>query len=255
LKKTRISFYGTPHNFISSPSFATAKSALKKHTYSHLSFIFLPIRQILVGSFKSLYGMLQKIKRFFKNKWVKRITGFLLAWLIIHIIYICVDGCTDYQGNADVAIILGNTVFSNGKLSYWLQGRVDKAFALYKAGKVKKIFASGGISKHAEGDYPEGDAMKNYLLQHGVPETDIIADNGGQNTYLTAKDFIAWNTGRHYTSAIVVSQFYHITRCKYIFRKLGFTNVYNASSEKHTLMDVEGTLREVPAFYKYLLYY
>jgi vancomycin permeability regulator SanA len=199
--------------------------------------------------------MLQKTKRFFTGKWIKRVAGLLLVWIIIHIIYITVDGFNNYSGKADVAIILGNTVYANGSLSARLQGRVDKALALYKEGKVKKIFASGGIGAKENGRYPEGDAMKNYLLQHGVPETAIIADNSGQNTFLTAKDFIAWNETQHYSSAIIVSQFYHITRSKYIFRKLGFKNVYNASSEYYSFKDIVGVLREVPAFYKYVFVY
>src|SRR5438034_2243535 len=99
--------------------------------------------------------MLQKIRRFIKNKWTKRITGFLPAWIIIHLMFISIEGMNEYRGRADVAVILGNMVYSDGRLSSWLKGRVDKALTLYKAGKVKKIFASGGISRHPEGDSPE----------------------------------------------------------------------------------------------------
>lgn len=199
--------------------------------------------------------MLQKIKRVVSNRWVKRIALFLLAWIIIHIVYISIDGCRDYHGSADVAIILGNQVFADGRLSPWLKGRVDKALDLYRQGRVKKIFASGGISKNPGGNYPEGDGMKNYLVQQGVPAVDIIADNEGINSYFTAKNFIAWNQSQHYHDAIIVSQFFHITRCKYIMRKLGFMNVYSAASEKHSINDVVGALREVPALYKYMLVY
>jgi vancomycin permeability regulator SanA len=199
--------------------------------------------------------MLKKSRQLRKKKWVKRTAAFFLAWIAVHIIYISIDGCNDYKGNADVAVILGNRVFADGSLSNWLQGRVDKAMELYKQGRVKKIFASGGISKPEEGGQPEGNAMKNYLIKHGVPAKDIIADNLGQNTYLTAKDFIVWNEQYHYTSVVVVSQFYHITRIKYIFRKLGYKTVFNASSEVYSWKDIEGTLREVPAFYKYLISY
>ncbi|MES1221344.1 MAG: YdcF family protein [Bacteroidota bacterium] len=199
--------------------------------------------------------MQQKNKRPPGYKWIKRIAIFLFVWIIIHIVYITVDGLSSFKGNADVAIILGNRVFKDGSLSGWLQGRVDAALVLYKAGKVKKIFASGGTGTDPDNNYPEGDAMKNYLVQHGVPEEDIIADNKGQNTFLTAKDFIAWNETHHYTSAVVVSQFYHITRSKYILHKLGFKNVYSSSSVKYSWRDIGGTLREVPAFYKYLLLY
>ena len=199
--------------------------------------------------------MLQKVKRFLKHKWRTRIILFLLVWVIIHIIYICIDGLRNFKGNADVAIVLGNQVYKNDSLSTGLQGRVDEALVLYKAGRVKKIFVSGGISNDKDGRYPEGDAMQKYVRQHGVPAADVISDNNGQNTFLTAKDFIAWNQTHHYRSAVIVSQFYHITRAKYILRKLGFKNVYSASSEKYSWRDITGTLREVPAFYKYLFLY
>jgi len=179
----------------------------------------------------------------------------LVVWILIHIAYISIDGLTDYHGKADVAVILGNRVYANGRLSSWLQGRVDEALELYKEKKVRKIFASGGISTSEDGGYPEGTAMKSYLVDHGVPAEDVIADNAGVNTYWTARDFLEWNKTKHYQSVIVVSQFYHITRTKYIFHKLGIQGVHSASSHSYTWDDIVGTLREVPAFYKYVVVY
>jgi vancomycin permeability regulator SanA len=199
--------------------------------------------------------MLQKNKKTFRRRWLKRSIFFLAAWILIHVIYISIDGLQPFKGKADVAVILGNRVFADGRLSGWLQGRVDAALVLYKEKRVKKIFASGGISSPEDGGYPEADAMKRYLINLGVAPGDIIADNQGQNTFLTAKDFIRWNDSAHYQSVVLVSQFYHITRSKYIFKKLGFKNVHGASSTKFTWNDVVGTLREVPAFYKYVLLY
>lgn len=199
--------------------------------------------------------MLQKIKQRLRNKWFRRAALLLLAWICIHALYITIDGLQTFKGKADVAVVLGNHVFADGSLSSWLQGRVDAALLLYQEKRVKKIFVSGGISSNKDGNYPEGDAMKQYLLRRGVPGEDVIADNAGQNTFLTAKDFIAWNASAHYQSAVLVSQFYHITRCKYIFRKLGFKHVGGASSIKFSWRDVEGTFREVPALYKYALIY
>jgi vancomycin permeability regulator SanA len=178
-----------------------------------------------------------------------------MLWVLLHIVYISIDGLTGYQGKADVAVVLGNRVYADGSLSTWLQGRVDEALQLYKQKKVRKIFASGGVSTPENGGYPEGTAMKSYLVNHGVPAEDVIADNGGVNTYWTAKDFLEWNKSKHYQSVIVVSQFYHITRTKYIFHKLGITGVHSASSHSYSWSDVVGTFREVPAFYKYMLVY
>jgi vancomycin permeability regulator SanA len=192
---------------------------------------------------------------FFKRKWLKKVIIVALLWIAVHIAWITVDGLNDNCIQADVAIVLGNTVFCGRGLSPWLQGRVDKSLELYRQGKVKKIFVSGGISRPEDGGCPEGDAMRQYLIEHGVPAGDVISDNLGQNTYLTAKNFIAWNESHHYSSAVVVSQFYHITRCKYILRKLGFRNVQSASSEVRFRDDIMSTLREVPALYKYMIVY
>lgn len=194
-----------------------------------------------------------KNKRRFR--WIKKVAVMLMLWVVIHMVYISIDGLHDYKGNAGVAVILGNQVHADGSLSPWLKGRVDKAYELYKSGKVQMIFASGGIGTKEDGFSREGDAMKYYLVERGVPDSAIIADNAGQNTYLTAKNFLAWNTTHHYTSVIAVSQYYHITRIKYIFHKLGFANVYSASSDRYTFRDLVGLLREVPAFYKYMLAY
>lgn len=192
---------------------------------------------------------------FLKKKWPKRVLLVLFVWMLIHATVISYDGLHDKIGQADVAVVLGNSVLEDGSLSSWLQGRVDKALDLYHKGLVKKIFVSGGLTKPEDGGWPEGDAMKAYLLKKGLPEKDIIADNKGQNTYLTAKDFIEWNRDQHYQSVIIVSQFYHITRTKYIFRKLGFTQVYQAASDEYSWRDIISTIREVPAFYKYMLLY
>ena len=189
------------------------------------------------------------------NKKVRYVVWAIVSWLSLHIIYISIDGLTEYKGSADAAVILGNVVYKDGSLSSMLKGRTDAALRLYKEKKVKKIFASGGISKKENGRYPEGNAMKEYLVRNGVPAEDVIADNKGINTYWTAENYLHWSNANNYKSVIVVSQFYHITRTKYIFRKVGVQNVHDVSSDEYSWRDVLGTLREVPAFYKYLIVY
>lgn len=164
------------------------------------------------------------------------------------------DGLRDSNTASGIAIVLGNRVYADGTLATWTKGRVDKALQLYKEGRVKIIFVSGGYSM--ESNYAEGKAMKTYLVRKGIPDSVVIEDNQGANTYLTAVNFLKWNKGQHYSSVIVVSQFYHITRAKYILKKAGFEGeIYSASSDIFEWKDIMGTLREVPAFYKYVLFY
>jgi len=176
----------------------------------------------------------------------------ILAWIFLHCLWVTHEGLMNFSSKADVAIVLGNAVLDDGTLSPWLQGRVDEALELYRNGQVKKIFASGGIGKNR---LPEGDYMRKYLIEHGVDSSAVIGDNLGQNTFLTATNFQALNKQEHFNSAVVVTNFYHITRSKYIVRKLGFKNVEGAYSKYFAWNDWFGLGREFAAFYKYLLVY
>ncbi len=188
------------------------------------------------------------------HKWLKKILFFFGIWFIIHVMVITIDGLNDSNAKSTIAIVLGNRVFADGSLASWTKGRVDKAMELYKKGDVNYIFVSGGYSR--ESNYPEGKAMKNYLLLNGVPDSVIIEDNNGTNTYLTAANFLEINKKYQFSSVTVVSQFYHITRSRFILAKLGYPGkINNASSDIYNWKDIIGTIREVPAFYKYLLLY
>jgi vancomycin permeability regulator SanA len=189
--------------------------------------------------------------RFIKT--IRIIVIVFFTWFAVHTIFICFDGLKAYRGNADVAIVLGNVVFADSSVSPWLQGRLDKALFLYNSGRVKTIFLSGGKGDHG---VSEGDGMKRYLRMRNVPLSDLISDNQGNNTFLSAKDFIALNDSLHFTSAIVVTSFYHITRAKYIIRKLGFKQVEGVSSDRIFLTkDWFALIREFFAFYKYAIFY
>jgi vancomycin permeability regulator SanA len=176
----------------------------------------------------------------------------LLAWFFLHCLWVVWDGFREPPAKADIAVVLGNTVYADGSLSPWLQGRVDEALHLYRNGQVKKIFVSGGTGTS---EFPEGDGMRNYLVQQGVPGSDVLVDNLGNNSYLTAKHFVELNGQQHFSSAVMVTSYYHITRTKYITRKLGFEQVSGASSKSLFWADWYGLTREFVAFYKYMLVY
>ena len=188
-------------------------------------------------------------------KSLKRAAVFAISYSIMHaVLLFCLSRSTTDQPQ-DIAIVLGNRVYADGTLSPALRARTDKALALYRQKKVNRIFASGGINKDSVDHFPEGDAMRNYLVARGVPASAIVIDNYGANTYLTAKNFVAYNTLHPSKGAYVVSQFYHIPRACYILRKLGYRNVYAASADEYFWNDIIGTLREEIAIYKYMLVY
>ena len=181
-----------------------------------------------------------------------RIALLLVCWLFLHGLYVVYDGMKPFTGKADIAIILGNAVNKDGSLSAWLQGRVDEALQLYRNGQVKKLFVSGGITP---GYRPEGDCMRAYLINKGVDSNDVIKDNFGQNTYLTARHFIDLNKQGNYNSAVVVTSYFHVPRSKYIVKKLGYKNVRGDYSRAFFWQDWIGLARDCVGFYKYWLVY
>ncbi len=115
---------------------------------------------------------------------LRRILWAFLIWFTLHSVFIICDGLWDRGNKADVAVVMGSKVNPDGSLSSRLQARVDCAYDLFKSGRVKSIFVSGG--RGDEGFY-EADIMKTYLLSKGVPDSSVIVDNFGFNTMATVK--------------------------------------------------------------------
>ncbi|MDR2915556.1 MAG: YdcF family protein [Tannerella sp.] len=177
---------------------------------------------------------------------IKKSIYILLIWLIVHTIIISIDGFSDSGKNADYAVVLGNKVNTDGTLSTRLEKRMKCALDLYESGRIKGFIVSGGFGQEG---YYEGDKMREYLLKHGIPDSLIIVDNDGINTRNTVKNTLDMQDSLHYNSLIVVSQYFHITRTKALFRKAGLKNIYGASPLYFELRDFHSLLREFAAFY------
>lgn len=157
-----------------------------------------------------------------KHKKIKTVAILILLWLLGHIIYSTIDGLGDAGTSADIAVILGNKVNEDGTLSKRLEKRLECGLALYRQGRAKRILVSGGLGK--EGFY-EGDKMRDYMIANGVPDSVIIVDNLGTNTIATVENLRKLKDSLGFSSIIVVSQYYHLTRTKMLFRKAEMKNI------------------------------
>lgn len=178
---------------------------------------------------------------------IKSIFIGLIVWFLIHSIYITIDGLTDKQTNDDVAIVLGNKVNEEGTLSERLKARLDKSIELFNQNKVKSIIVSGGLGKEG---FWEGKKMREYLIENKIPTEKILVDNYGNDTEKTVENSIRIMDSLHYKSAISVSQYFHQTRTKKLFRNKGFENIESASPNYFELRDFYSIFREFVAYYK-----
>lgn len=176
----------------------------------------------------------------------------IFSWFIIHILIISIDGLNDDTDTSDAAVVLGNTVEADGKPSKRLQGRLDRAVELYNEGRFKYVIVSGGTGKEG---HSEAIAMKDYLIEKGVPQENILLDQEGYNTLMTAQNTKTIMDNKDLTSVTIISQFFHISRTKLAFGKVGVKHISSAHAKYFELRDAYSLFREFFAYYKYLLLY
>jgi SanA protein len=115
----------------------------------------------------------------------------------------------------DVALVLGAApIGPEGGPNVYLKHRLDAAAALWKAGKIKYVIASG----NREGTYDEPTPMREGLIARGVPASAIYRDFEGARTLDSvgrAKSIYGQ------TRLIIVSQRFHAARAIYLARKSG----------------------------------
>ncbi len=160
------------------------------------------------------------------------------------------SGTTDHLGKADVALVLGNQVNPDGSPSPRLKARLDKAATLYKEGYFPLIIASGGTGKEG---VPEGTAMRNYLVGEGVPASAILVDDQGVDTQASAKNAAAFLHQENLQGVFVITQYFHVPRSKLALSKLGVSPIFNAHPRYFEARDIYSTVRELPAYLKYLV--
>jgi len=190
----------------------------------------------------------------YRSSWFRKAgygLGLLAVWVLVHTVLITYDGLRSSQQRTDLGVVLGNKVNEDGTLSERLTQRLACGLALYRSGRVRRRLVSGGLGK--EGFY-EGSKMRDYLRAHGVPDSVIVVDNAGNTTQQTVRNTVRLRARLHIRSAVVVSQFYHISRTKLLFRQAGFAEVSGASPVYFEWRDLYSLAREFAAYYYALLF-
>lgn len=123
------------------------------------------------------------------------------------------------------ALVLGTSPKGRfGGPNLFFLARINAAVELYQAGKIDKILVSG--DNHRKG-YNEPEAMRQALIEKGIPEEIISLDYAGFRTFdsvVRAKEVFGQQ------SFIVVSQQFHNERAVFIAGKKGIDAFgYNAT--------------------------
>jgi len=114
-----------------------------------------------------------------------------------------------------VAIVFGAGLLRDGSAGPVLRDRVETAVQLYQQGKVRKLLMSGD---NRFVNYNEPEAMRQYALDLGVPDEDIVLDYAGRRTYDTC---YRANAIFQVDSAILVTQSFHLPRALFLCNSFG----------------------------------
>ena len=178
------------------------------------------------------------------------VVGALVVALVFPLLQIGFFGTTDYRRTSDVAIVLGAQVHSDGTPSMALSERLDTAIELYRQGCVGTLVMSGG--QGSDEPINEVDAMRDYAVANGVPESAILLDPQGNSTEATVADTVPLISAHGWKSVTVTSSFYHMPRIKMMYLLQG-VDVLTVPTVGDVLNDgtAQALPREIPAWWVY----
>jgi uncharacterized SAM-binding protein YcdF (DUF218 family) len=151
--------------------------------------------------------------------------------------------------HTDYIIVLGSGLIRGGEVSPLLAGRIEAAIRFYRRAAAKglhpKLVLSGG--QGADETRPEGEAMREYALAHGVAAGDALAETQSKNTlenFRFSKAVMdADAAGQSYTCGFATSD-YHVLRACRLARQAGLTKAKGLGARTARYYVTNATIRE-----------
>lgn len=131
----------------------------------------------------------------------------------------------------DAIVVLGAAVWPGAKPSPVLSDRLLRAAELYKMGIAPKIICTGGVGKNPPS---EAEVSKNFLINQGVAEKDILYENTSTSTAEQAKEVKIICQQEGFKSIALVTSFFHEKRAIRIFELADFPAIIFDARCVHT---------------------
>ena len=189
------------------------------------------------------------MKRAIRSAIALAITG-LALYIVFLAIRIEQQGARDEAQPADLILVLGAAEY-RGRPSPVLKARLDHALDLYSRKLAPRIMTTGG----AGGDpvFTEGGVGRSYLTAHGVPAEAIVVEDEGATTVESTAMAGEIMRRMNLTSAIVVSDSYHIFRVKMMLQAAGL-RVFGSPRKERAASPLRDGWNDVKQAIGYLLW-
>ena len=118
----------------------------------------------------------------------------------------------------EVIIVLGAAVWPEAQPSPALRRRVAHAVQAFHTGQGRRLLMTGGL-----GRYPPAEAqvMRQLALAAGVPEACILLEDQATSTFQSALRCAAILRQHGWSTALIVTDRYHLPRALFVFRSCG----------------------------------
>jgi uncharacterized SAM-binding protein YcdF (DUF218 family) len=155
-------------------------------------------------------------------RWARRIVYAVVLFVVLYTGYVAVHiwwvAREDQHPRSDAIVVLGASQY-NGTPSPVFAARLNHAVTLFKAGVAPRIVTVGG--KQPGDEFTEAESGATYLAAHGVPRSDVIALQTGDDTLRSMRAVDRKFRQRHWTTAVLVTDPWHCLRSRMMARDLG----------------------------------
>ena len=156
----------------------------------------------------------------------------------------------DQARPADAIAVFGAAEY-DGRPSPVLRARLDHALALYREHLAPLVITLGGGGDPRDS---EGGVGHDYLLAHGVPENQIIAETQSTNTEESAARLAAIARENHLNRILAVSDGTHLFRIRALCTSMGLTVSTSPRAEARPLGLWDAAMRLMHEMISYTLW-
>lgn len=142
----------------------------------------------------------------------------LVSYIVFTFLQVWLASRRDGARPAEAIVVLGAAQF-NGVPSSILRARLDHALDLYQRDLAPLIVVTGGNQPGDE--FTEATASANYLIEHGVPDEDILREVNGTSSWESLAAASEFLKERDIRRVLLVSDAFHSYRIDAIADELG----------------------------------
>jgi len=155
---------------------------------------------------------------------------------------------TESISHNKVGLVLGTSKYlKSGYQNVYYSYRIEATVKLYKANKIDFVLISGD---NGNSEYDEPTAMKNDLIEKGIPESKLFLDYAGFRTF---DSVIRANKVFGQSSFTIISQKFHIERAIFIAEKNNIKAIGFVASKVSANYGIRTRIREKFARVKLML--